>query len=384
MASSSSPRKRSRPAPRTVRNATVVAAVLAVAAGGTYGATVLSDHGERRRPGPAAAPSARTTQVKRADLSDSRTLPGVLGFGARVTVKGTGEGVITRLPAAGSAVASGKPLFWVDDEPVTAFFGDTPFFRPLDKAGITGRDVTVLVENLRALGYDIGPRPRQSMEPVAGSAAGGIGTELTTGVLDALKRWQRDTGRKATGTLDPDRTVVLPGPSRVDAVKAQLGDPAAEDVLSLTAQTKSVTVKVDAGSADSLHKGDKIGIVLPDTRTVPGRIVSVGTTVQGGNDSDAGDGIDATPTLQVTVRPLHSADVAKLDAASVQVVFTTRTRKNVLVVPVGALLALSEGGYALQRPGGKLVGIRTGLFAKGLVEVSGAGVEEGDVVVTAS
>ncbi|MFJ2020670.1 hypothetical protein [Streptomyces nodosus] len=39
---------------------------------------------------------------------------------------------------------------------------------------------------------------------------------------------------------------------------------------------------------------------------------------------------------------------------------------------------------ALQRPGRKLVGIRTGLFAKGLVEVSGAGIEEGDVVVTAS
>ncbi|MFB7598704.1 hypothetical protein [Streptomyces sp. NPDC056160] len=379
---------------------TVVAAVLAVAAGGVYGATALTDHGRRQRPGPAAAPSTRTTQVKRADLSDSRTLPGVLGFGGRVTVKGTGKGVISRLPASGSAASRGKPLYWIDDEPVTVFFGDTPFFRPLDKAGTTGRDVTVLVENLRALGYDIGPRPRQVPEAPAGggtgsatgsganngtgTGAGGVGTELTTGVLAALKRWQHDTGRKATGTLDPDRTLVLPGPSRVDAVTAQLGDPAAENVLTLTSQEKTVTVKADVNSAHSIHKGDKVTITLPGDKDVPGQVASVSTTVQGGNDSGAGDGVETPPTLQVKVRLTHSADVAEIDAASVQVVFTAETRKDVLVVPVGALLALSEGGYALQRPGGKLVRAETGLFAKGLVEVSGAGVEEGDVVVTAS
>ncbi|MBL1100204.1 hypothetical protein [Streptomyces coffeae] len=363
---------------------TAVAAVLAVAAGGVYGTTVLSEHGKRRQPGPAAAPSTQTTRVKRADLSDTQTLPGVLGFARHITVKGTGKGIISRLPASGSVVGRGKPLYWVDDEPVTAFFGDTPFFRTLDKAGTTGRDVTVLVENLQALGYDIGSRPRQSAEPSAGSGAGGVGTELTTGVLDALKRWQHDTGRKPTGTLDPDQAAVLSGPSRIDTVVAHLGDPAAEDVLTLTSQKKTVTVKVDAGSADSIRKGDKVGVILPDTKTVPGKVVSVGTTVQGSKDSDAGDATDTAPTLQVSVQATHSDDVAKIDAASVQVVFTAKSRKNVLVVPVGALLALSEGGYALQRPGGKLVGVTTGLVAKGLVEVSGRGVEEGDVVVTAS
>ncbi|MER7789833.1 hypothetical protein [Streptomyces sp. NPDC097640] len=292
MASSSSPQKRPR---RAAHNATAVAVVLAVAAGGIYGAKALSDQGKRQQPGPAAAPSAQTTRVKRADLSDSQTLPGVLGFEGRITVKGTGKGVISRLPASGSVVARGKPLYWVDDEPVTAFFGDTPFFRTLDKAGTTGRDVTVLVENLEALGYDIGPRPRQSSEPAPGGDAGGIGTELTTGVLEALKRWQHDTGRKPTGTLDPGRVMVLSGPSRVDAVMAQLGDPAAESVLTLTAQQKTVTVKVDAGSADSIHKGAEVTIVLPDTKSVPGKVVSVSTTVQGGGDTDAGDGTDTAP-----------------------------------------------------------------------------------------
>jgi len=51
---------------------------------------------------------------------------------------------------------------------------------------------------------------------------------------------------------------------------------------------------------------------------------------------------------------------------------------------VSALLALREGGYALQRPDGTLVAVRTGMFAGGLVEVSGKGLAEGSKVVTAS
>ncbi|CAL9517846.1 hypothetical protein SUDANB140_03789 [Streptomyces sp. enrichment culture] len=383
MTSSGSPRKRPRRATRTVRRVTVLVTVLVVAAGGVYGARALSDHGKEQQPGPAAAPSAQTTRVKRADLSDSRTLPGSLGYGGRITVKGTGKGIVSRLPASGSAVSRGKPLYWVDDEPVTAFFGDTPFFRTLDKAGTTGRDVTVLVENLEALGYDIGPRPQRSAASREDSTANDAGTELTTGVLAALKRWQHDTGQEATGTLEPERAVVVSGPSRVDAVKAQLGDPAAEEVLTLTSQKKTITVELDAGSAGSVHEGDEVSVVLPDTKSVPGKVQSVGTTVQGGDEA-SGAGTDTAPTLQVKVQPTDAEDVDGLDAASVQVVFTSRTRENVLVVPVGALLALSEGGYALQRPGGKLVAVETGLFSKGLVEVDGAGVKEGDVVVTAS
>jgi len=69
-------------------------------------------------------------------------------------------------------------------------------------------------------------------------------------------------------------------------------------------------------------------------------------------------------------------------AASVQVRFTTVSRTKVLAVPVGALVALREGGYALQRPDGTLIPAVTGLFAGGMVQVSGADIAEGAVVVT--
>jgi hypothetical protein len=53
-------------------------------------------------------------------------------------------------------------------------------------------------------------------------------------------------------------------------------------------------------------------------------------------------------------------------------------------VPVQALLALAEGGYALETEGGDLIGVETGAFADGFVEVAGQGLAEGLEVVVAS
>jgi len=371
----------------TGRRIAVAVAVLAVVAGGVYGGTALKRHGDAAHAEPAGVPSAQTTLVQRTDLSDSKALPGTLGYGTALTIKGADKGLVTKLPAPGSTVTRGKPLYWVDDQPVMVFYGDTPVFRTLDKAavkaGASGADVTVLADNLKALGYSIGPEPRGTQSATGTDKA--PGTLLTSSLLDALKRWQRDTGQQQTGTLSVGRLVVLPGAVRVGAVKAQLGDPAAEDVLSVTSRHKSVSVTVGAGDAAQIHQGDKVSIALPDAKEVPGKVTSVGTTVQGGSaDESDPSGGDTSPSLQVTVVAMDSASLRDLDAASVRVTFTTQTRENVLAVPVGALLALQEGGYALQRPGGRLIPVETGLFAKGQIEVSGAGVEEGERVVTAS
>ncbi|MGW3462529.1 hypothetical protein ACWDE9_24320, partial [Streptomyces olivaceoviridis] len=305
---------------RTGGRIAVAVAVLAVIAGGVYGGTALKRHGDAGRAKPAGVPSAQTTVIRRTDLSDSETLPGTLGYGAAVTVKGAGKGLITKLPASGSTVTRGKPLYWVDDQPVTVLYGDTPVFRTLDeaavKAGASGSDVTVLADNLKALGYDIGPEPHHTRSSTGtGEAPGAV---LTSSLLGALKRWQRDTGRQQTGTLSVGEVVVLPGAVRVGAVKAQLGDPAAADVLSVTSLRKSVSVTVDAGDAAQVHQGDKVVITLPDTKRIPGRVTSVGTTVQGGPGDDASDG-DTSPSVRVTVVPRDSASVGNLDAASVRV-----------------------------------------------------------------
>lgn len=368
------------PAPRRaiVRRLVLAAAALLAATTATAGALALSAHGEakKERPGP-AAPSAATTPVVRGDLSDSRTLNGTLGFTGHRTVRGSGKGLVTRLPEPGTTVARGKPLYWVDDRPVTVFFGDTPIFRKLGKPGVIGRDVTVLADNLRALGYDIGPRVR-----AAETDTRKAGTELTPSLAAALKRWQRDTGQRQTGTVDTGQVVVLPGKVRVGDIEAQQGDPAATDVLTVTSVAKAVSVKVDAADADPIREGEKVSITLPSSKTVPGKITTVGHTVQGGDEQE--EEVTGPPSLRVTVTPTHTDDVKRLDSASVRVTFAAETRKNVLSVPVDALLALREGGYALQRPDGSLLAVETGLFAKSMVEVSGKGLREGMRVVTTS
>jgi hypothetical protein len=381
----------------------------------------------RHRPGPAArsAVTVGTTPVIKTNLSDSQTLPGTLGFGAQTPVFGRGQGTVTRLPTAGRVTERGRSLYRINDQPVPVFYGATPLFRTLrrpvvpkvpspprtpnpgstrnsgstgnsgstrnpgsttgadplptsastPKARVTppplrGNDVTVVAENLRALGYEIGSQPRGSGSYTAALAA-------------AVKRWQRDTGMTATGTLGVGQVVVLPGPSRVNSIDAHLGDAAEEQLLSVTPTTKIISVPVDAGGLNGIAVGARATVVLPDSKEIRGTVASIGRTIPTGQGQGSTDE-NSAPALIVRVRPSRAADVAGLDAAPVQVRFGSGLRRGVLAVPVSALLALSGGGYALQRADGSLIAVRTGLFADGLVEVSGTGLKAGLPVQTAS
>ena len=322
----------------------------------------------RHKPATVAAivdPAVATTTIERTDLADSRLLPGTLGFGTARTVKGSGPGIVTKLPAVGAKVARGKQLYRVDDQPVVVFYGTTPLFRPLDKPGLIGRDVREVRENLRALGY--------------GRAATRADT-LDAPLLAALKKWQADLGIAQPGKLLPGQVTVLAGPGRVSALKAQLGDPAAGPLLSISATSKIVTVPMSPSDASTVKKGAKVSITLPDGRSVAGKVNGISQVIEGGEPDPTGG--TSPPKMTVTVKPAKAKDVAGVAAASVQVRFSTVNRKNVLAVPVGALVALREGGYALQRPDGTLIPAVTGLFAGGMVQVSGAGLAEGAVVVT--
>jgi hypothetical protein len=69
-----------------------------------------------------------------------------------------------------------------------------------------------------------------------------------------------------------------------------------------------------------------------------------------------------------------------LDKAPVDVRYVVREHRDVLTVPVSALLALAEGGYGLEVVEGgtsRVVAVETGLFADGRVEVRGEGIVDG-------
>jgi hypothetical protein len=359
------------PAGRRKAVIVVVSLVVVVLLGA--GAFAIVRHGRSKAPAAAPAAAVATIAVRKADLADTQSFTGTLGFGTPQTLKGAGAGVVTKLPATGDVAQRGKPLYAVNDVPVPVFFGSTPLFRKLDTPGIQGSDVAMVADNLAALGYKTGPR---ASDPVKAT--------FTPTLIEALKKWQKHAGLDDTGTLDVGQIVVVAGAVRVNTVSAQPGDPAAGPLMTVTPTGKVVTVPVDPASAGSVKTGAPVTIVRPDNKNVPGKVTAVSTTVDGGTDSAGGSGSQNPPKVTILVTPDDAAAVSDLDSASVQVQITTQTHAGVLAVPVGALVALREGGYAVQLPDGTLKAVQTGMFSKDLVEISGPGVTEGLRVVTTS
>jgi hypothetical protein len=149
-------------------------------------------------------------------------------------------------------------------------------------------------------------------------------------------------------------------------------------VLSASWVTRQVSISLDAALEGQVKVGDPVTITLPDNQTTPGRISYVSSVASSGQNGS---------TIAVDAVPSDPTATGDLDQAPVDVSITTGSVSNVLVVPVGALLALSSGGYAVEEIGadGKhsLVPVTTGLFddADGLVQVSGSGLAVGQRVV---
>jgi len=87
------------------------------------------------------------------------------------------------------------------------------------------------------------------------------------------------------------------------------------------------------------------------------------------------------------VTPADPAATGAGDGEPVQVALTVQSLRHVLAVPVAALVALAGGGYGLEvvTHSGQhhLIGVRTGVFAGGEVQVLGNSLPAGTRVVIA-
>jgi peptidoglycan hydrolase-like protein with peptidoglycan-binding domain len=342
--------------------------------------------GPEARPAPSRTARLTTATVIRTDLSDYWSETGSVGYRKQRTLRGAAAGVVTWLPKPGSVVTRGGTLFRADDRPVSLFYGSTPMFRDIGTAGMVGRDVRVLADNLRALGYRIGAQPDAGTRvtlPGAGDPKDnqvvltGRDAVFTPSLRDAVRRWQQHAGfRPADGVVKLGDVLVLPGKVRIGATAARLGDDATGDVMAVSDQDKAISVEIDASRSDDVRAGQKVRITLPDSSATTGTIGSVSTDVKSGPT-----GADA-PKVRVVVTVGKPSALSDLTSADVEVRFTGTTVRGVLAVPVGALLALSGGGYGVQVDGGPLTAVKVGLFADGMVQVSGAGLTEGARVVT--
>ena len=395
MPSNDGPSRPRRSRARAVSGLLAGAAVLAAAAG-----VVIWSRGVDAAEEPRADKIAvQTVEITRTDLSTSRTLSGSLGYGLPRVVKGGRDGVVTSLPRPGQVLKRGAVVYRVNDDPVPLFFGNPPLYRTLSEPGTVGRDVAMVLKNLKALGYATGiqprpgdkvskpaPTPNPDPDPKASTRAPAPTrvtvrageSVLTSSLIRAVKRWQRDMGMPDDGVLGVGDLVVLPGAVRVDTVPAVVGDSAAGELLSVTRTKKVVTARPDAAVAGSMSKGDPVTLRMPDGAEAPGRIGAIANVATAAADQEPGGPQQVTVTIDLT------AKASDLDGGEVEIKVKGETRTDVLAVPVNALLALREGGYALQLPDDTLLPVETGLFAMGLVEVTGEGLREGLAVVTTS
>jgi multidrug efflux pump subunit AcrA (membrane-fusion protein) len=142
--------------------------------------------------------------------------------------------------------------------------------------------------------------------------------------------------------------------------------------------------------------GDGLPGTLPNGSITAGMVSSVGTVASvpsgsNGNGSSGGgsSGSGSTATIPVTVTLKDPSAAGTLDQAPVTVNITTATVPSALVVPVGALLAQSSGGYAVEVAAAgntrRLVPVTIGIFddTDGLVQVTGA-LTPGEQVVVPS
>ena len=312
---------------------------------------------------PGNAPSSTlppaTAQVTKQTLIDAQKENGTLGYGRETSVANRLGGTVTALADIGVTVKRGATLFRVDNTPVVLLYGTLPVYRAL-ASGTEGDDVKQFERELRNLGY----------------TGFTVDTKYSSYTATAVKKWQKKLGLTQTGTVELGRVVYAPGKVRVATQKVGAGDsaPAGTAVLTMTRTARVVTVNLDVSDQRLATKDATVAVTTPDGKQAGGTITKIATIIDT-------SGTDPTTKIEVTIALASPA--GGFTDASVDVNFTVAERKDVLTVPIAALLALAEGGYGVQIVEGestRIVAVQAGLFSGGRVEVSGGGLTEGATV----
>lgn len=312
--------------------------------------------------------------VQRRTLEESTEANGSAGFGAARQVNSTGDGIVTQAPEPGDVLDPGDVLLRVAQRPIVLVEGATPMYRELrrtqsgerDAAGdrigdTTGADVEQLQDYLIGLGLD------GDGDVAAEHGTFGRATER------AVEQWQRFVGHPATGKVDSSQIVFVPASIRIETaplVGAEFDDPTVTDV------DPKVTADVTGQQRSHFPLGQPVAIEFAD-RTITGTVTDV----------DRRAGADGSTQFRVEITPDGGSDVEGVDAdATAKLTARRVVAEEVLTVPVRALVALAEGGWAVQLDGPsgpRLTAVELGAVVDGFAEV--AGLDEGaEVLVVTS
>jgi hypothetical protein len=332
----------------------VGAAVVATGAGVAGVAALGGSDDKSGSDGNAAEPAVEqsTVEVVRRDLARVEQLDGTVGHGDSKPLVLAAEGTLTALPEPGNVIEPGDVVAEVDGRPVIALEGAFPLWRALGPGVADGKDVLQVEYMLATLGY------AQEYDIT-------VDDEWTSATTDAVEAFQEDHGQDDDGVIDLGELIFIDAPVRVADVTGVAGQPASEAGISVTSTEQSVHVDLDAADADLVSIDARVEVELPSGETVTGTVSAIGSAQ---TDEASGE-----TTLPVTLTLSHAPALS--DGTPVDVNVEVAAAENVLAVPAEALLALAEGGYAVEvvdsSAGTHLVGVTVGVFADGLVEIDG-------------
>ena len=284
------------------------------------------------------------------------------------------------LASAQAALVSAQADLAAHDEvyrPLYAMYGDVPAYRNMTM-GFDGDDIRQLEENLADMGFG----DAEAFE------VDGVFDEHTAA---AVRRWQRETGQQVDGMVRTADVLFIAGPSQIGLWEQglEIGQDleAGRSLASLTvvetpvngelATTQRVSANLPLSDRDLISVGIAVNVELPDDSDVAGTVIAV-------NPSPVLDAQTGENFVEVTILLSEPAPPTWI-GATVNVEITETLISDALVVPATALLALVEGGSAVEilddDESTRLVGVETGLFVDGDVEVISAELAAGMRVV---
>ncbi|MEU6431355.1 peptidoglycan-binding domain-containing protein [Microbispora sp. NPDC046973] len=341
-----------------------VVVVAALAAGGWAVVQARSGNSEATKETKPSVPVS-TAPVVRADVANRRVVNGTLGYAGSTAVAAGRGGVATWVPKVGAMVRRGERIFEIDGVRVPLLYGERPAWRDMGLGVRNGVDIQQLERNLAAMGYGKGVT---------------VDRHFSLATYYAVRRWQKAAKLPVTGSVPLGQVAFAPKAVRVGTREVVIGGRvgAGQLVVHGTGTQPAVLVRLNPAELPRIRVGDPVVVTLPDGKTRKAKVTSVSqVAVTGGTTAASGGGAaDGTSSVAPVTIALKSRVRGFLDQAVVQVAIVSEQHKNVLAVPVSALLAHALGQYEVVVVEGgvrRSVPVRTGLFdeSSGLAEVTG-------------